>query len=141
MATLGDLRLHMHYSAVLLDQFGVLHDGRQAYPGAVQAVRELRLKGLRLLVISNSSRRAAGALGNLARLGFDPEDFCGVVTSGEVGKGCGPQAPWQRLRRPRAPPSARTPFPHRSGSPAMPRVPRPLYYHTCVGAGALGMLW
>ncbi len=45
--------------AVLLDQFGVLHDGREAYPQAIEAVRYLREDcGMRLLILSNSSRRA-----------------------------------------------------------------------------------
>lgn len=42
--------------AVLLDQFGVLHDGQKAYPGAVEAVEYLHGLGLRLLIVSNSSR-------------------------------------------------------------------------------------
>lgn len=43
--------------AVLLDQFGVLHDGQKAYPGAVQAVEYLHGLGIRVLIVSNSSRR------------------------------------------------------------------------------------
>lgn len=42
----------------LLDQFGVLHDGKVAYPQAVEACRALAEAGRRLVVISNSSRRA-----------------------------------------------------------------------------------
>lgn len=38
--------------AVLLDQFGVLHDGVDAYPGAVEAVRYLHEDcGLRILIL------------------------------------------------------------------------------------------
>jgi HAD superfamily hydrolase (TIGR01450 family) len=71
--------------AVLLDQFGVLHDGVDAYPGAVEAVRYLREDcGLRILILSNSSRRSDGALKNLEKKGFDIGCFDGVVTSGEV---------------------------------------------------------
>ena len=43
---------------VLLDQYGVLHDGQKAYPGAVAAVEALAAAGRKLLVLSNSSRRA-----------------------------------------------------------------------------------
>lgn len=42
---------------MLLDQFGVLHDGTQPYPGAVEAVEWLAQQGVKLLIISNSSRR------------------------------------------------------------------------------------
>ncbi|EFN54474.1 hypothetical protein CHLNCDRAFT_11074, partial [Chlorella variabilis] len=68
----------------LLDQFGVLHDGEKPYPGAIEAVAQLAARGMKLLIISNSSRRSAGALKNLERMGFDPACFAGVVTSGEV---------------------------------------------------------
>ena len=44
---------------VLLDQFGVLHDGKVAYPGAVDAVRHMAAQGLKLFILSNSSRRKA----------------------------------------------------------------------------------
>ncbi|PNH00061.1 hypothetical protein TSOC_014131, partial [Tetrabaena socialis] len=70
--------------ALLLDQFGVLHDGRRPYPGAVAAVSAAAAAGLRLLIISNSSRRSGGTLDKLAGMGFDPGCFEGVVTSGEL---------------------------------------------------------
>ena len=71
-------------SVFLLDQFGVLHDGKVAYPCAIEAARRLRESGARLFIISNSSRRASGTLTKLEKLGFDPDWFEGVVTSGEI---------------------------------------------------------
>lgn len=71
--------------AVLLDQFGVLHDGKDAYPGAIEAVDWLsQVHGLRLLIVSNSSRRSEGALENLKKKGFHIDSIEGVITSGEV---------------------------------------------------------
>ncbi|GAB4815008.1 hypothetical protein N2152v2_002054 [Parachlorella kessleri] len=87
---------------VLLDQFGVLHDGKVPYPGAVEAVEFLHSQGVRLLIISNSSRRAPEALRNIAKLGFDASHFAGVVTSGEVAHRQLEQRPtafWQQLGR------------------------------------------
>ena len=72
------------YESFLLDQFGVLHDGRVAYPAAVDAVRRLAEAGKRLVVMSNSGRRAENTLAKLAPLGFDPGWFAGAVTSGET---------------------------------------------------------
>ena len=43
--------------AILLDQFGVLHDGQNPYPGAIEAVTALADSGRSVLIISNSSRR------------------------------------------------------------------------------------
>ncbi len=44
---------------VLLDQFGVLHDGKKPYPGAIAAVQHMAEHGLKLFILSNSSRRNA----------------------------------------------------------------------------------
>jgi ribonucleotide monophosphatase NagD (HAD superfamily) len=43
---------------VLLDQYGCLHDGRQPYPGAIQAVAALAEAGMHIVLLSNSSRSA-----------------------------------------------------------------------------------
>ena len=72
------------YDSLLLDQFGVLHDGRKAYPQAVDAVRRLAAAGTRLVILSNSGRRAAETVAKLKPLGFDPVWFAGAVTSGET---------------------------------------------------------
>lgn len=71
------------YSVILLDQYGVLHDGVTPYPGAVDAVRSLAATR-RVFILSNSSRRATACGAKLAALGFDPDWFAGAVTSGEV---------------------------------------------------------
>lgn len=36
---------------------GVLHDGEKPYPGAIEAASQLAERGMRLIIISNSSRR------------------------------------------------------------------------------------
>ena len=73
------------FKGVLLDQFGVLHDGQTPYPGAIEAVEYLAFtRRMKLLIISNSSRRSSGALANLSKMGFPPDAFYGVITSGEV---------------------------------------------------------
>ncbi|GAQ85785.1 haloacid dehalogenase-like hydrolase (HAD) superfamily protein [Klebsormidium nitens] len=72
------------YKVWLLDQFGVLHDGRKAYPGTVDAVRQLAERGAQLLIISNSSKRASVTISKLGPLGFDPAWFVGAITSGEL---------------------------------------------------------
>ena len=73
-----------HHDAVVLDQYGVLHDGAAAYPGAVAALKRLRAAGHRLAVLSNSGKRAAYNAARIARMGFDPALFDAVVTSGEA---------------------------------------------------------
>lgn len=72
------------FDGVLLDQFGVLHDGSTPYAAAIDAVRELAAAGKAVVVVSNSSRRASGTIGALVKKGFQAEWFAGAVTSGEL---------------------------------------------------------
>ncbi|KAJ9541846.1 hypothetical protein OSB04_028352 [Centaurea solstitialis] len=73
-----------HYKAWFLDQFGVLHDGKQPYPGAISTLENLAAHGAKMIIISNSSRRASTTLDKLKSLGFDPSLFVGAITSGEL---------------------------------------------------------
>jgi len=72
------------FDAAVLDQWGVLHDGSKAPPGAIEAVKALRGAGKRLVVLSNSARLGNDASDRLAALGYDTADFTGFVTSGET---------------------------------------------------------
>ena len=78
------------YEGFLLDQWGVIHDGRQALPEAVAALAELKRRNKRLVVLSNSGRRAALNRRRLAEMGLNVAMFDAVVTSGE--------AAWSLLR-------------------------------------------
>lgn len=72
------------HDVVLLDQFGVLHDGQRAFAGAVDCVTRLRAGGARIAIVSNSGKRAAPNAARLAALGFAPSLFDAVITSGEI---------------------------------------------------------
>ncbi|CAA0821238.1 Haloacid dehalogenase-like hydrolase (HAD) superfamily protein [Striga hermonthica] len=72
------------FKAWLLDQFGVLHDGKQPYPGAIATLEKLANSGAKMVVISNSSRRASTTIEKLSSLGFNPSLFLGAITSGEL---------------------------------------------------------
>lgn len=71
------------YDGFILDQFGVLHNGSHGLEGAPELVSELAAKGKKLIILSNSSSAADATKAKLPKLGFDPKDFCGAVTSGE----------------------------------------------------------
>ncbi|MHC4732679.1 MAG: TIGR01459 family HAD-type hydrolase, partial [Planctomycetota bacterium] len=47
------------FDGFLVDQWGVLHDGATAYPGAQDCLARLTALGKRVVVLSNSGRRAA----------------------------------------------------------------------------------
>lgn len=73
-----------HYSVFLLDQFGVLHDGQQPYPGAVEALSALKLAGKTVALISNSGKRAEPNESRLLKFGFEAGSWDHFVSSGEV---------------------------------------------------------
>lgn len=68
----------------LLDQFGVLHDGQRAYPGAVETLERLRDAGKQVLLLSNSGKRSAPNEARLVKLGFVPGSWTHFLSSGEV---------------------------------------------------------
>ncbi len=72
------------YDAIVLDQWGVLHDGTAPYPGAVEALERLHQDGICLAVLSNSGERAAPNEQRIAEIGFAPDLFDCIMTSGEA---------------------------------------------------------
>ncbi|KAF3451069.1 hypothetical protein FNV43_RR07158 [Rhamnella rubrinervis] len=73
-----------NFKAWFLDQFGVLHDGKQPYPGAISTLEKLAKSGAKMVIISNSSRRSSTTMEKMKSLGFDPSIFVGAITSGEL---------------------------------------------------------
>jgi hypothetical protein len=67
------------YKAVLLDQFGVMHDGRKAHASAISTVRELHARGVSVYILSNSSRRSTGCISKLETMGFEPQWIAGIT--------------------------------------------------------------
>ncbi len=79
------------YDAFLIDQFGVLRDGRGPYPGAAETLVKLKDAGKRIIILSNSGKRSAENDRRLVDLGFVSGSWDWFLTSGEVA--------WQILRR------------------------------------------
>jgi HAD superfamily hydrolase (TIGR01459 family) len=80
----GVAALAERYGVFLLDQFGVLHDGQQPYPGAVEALSALKRAGKTVALISNSGKRAEPNERRLLTLGFEAGSWDHFVSSGEV---------------------------------------------------------
>ncbi len=72
------------YDAVVLDQWGVLHDGGAPYGGAIAALNSAQAAGHRLAVLSNSGKRSAPNADRIAAMGFRADLFDVVMTSGEA---------------------------------------------------------
>jgi HAD superfamily hydrolase (TIGR01459 family) len=74
------------FEAVFIDQYGVLHDGRNPYPGARDALAALKSRGVKIVVLSNSGRTGAANAKRMTALGLKPELYDFLVTSGDVAR-------------------------------------------------------
>lgn len=72
------------HEVFFVDQFGVLHDGHEPYPGAVDALARLKAAGRRVVILSNSGRTGGYNAARLEELGFPAGLYDRVVTSGDV---------------------------------------------------------
>lgn len=71
------------YDAFIVDLWGVVHDGKQPYPGVLDCFAALKRAGKHTLLLSNAPRRAHAAIGRLAELGLARDLFDDLLTSGE----------------------------------------------------------
>jgi ribonucleotide monophosphatase NagD (HAD superfamily) len=74
------------FPVIFIDQFGVLHDGCQPYPGAIEALRALKARGACVIIFSNSGRPGTTNALRMAELGFPPDLYDYFVTSGDAAK-------------------------------------------------------
>jgi HAD superfamily hydrolase (TIGR01459 family) len=80
-----------HYDGVILDVWGVLHDGAKPFPFVLETLHRLRERGKKSLVLSNAPRRAAPVSKRLGEIGIARELYDHIHTSGEE--------TWQHLTR------------------------------------------
>ena len=79
------------YDAIILDQYGVLHNGEALLDGVAAALERLHAGGARkLVVLSNTSKRRAPLIAELPGRGFRSEWLHDAICSGEC---C-----WEALR-------------------------------------------
>ena len=72
------------FDGMLIDQFGVIHDGERLYPGTLRVLTELKARGIPVAVMTNSGKRAAANVARLCRMGVPRDCFVDAVSSGEV---------------------------------------------------------
>ena len=72
------------YDGYVLDLWGVVHDGRQPYPGVPEALAELKARGKAICFLTNAPRRAWVVGQMLDRMGLDRALYDGIMSSGEA---------------------------------------------------------
>ncbi len=71
------------YDGYILDLWGVLHDGIQAFPWALDCLAQLRARAKRVLILSNAPRRTDAIAARCAELGIVAEHYDALMSSGE----------------------------------------------------------
>jgi HAD superfamily hydrolase (TIGR01459 family) len=72
------------YSAFLIDQWGVLHNGEKLYDGVLDCLKELKNRNKYIIILSNSGKRSEENRERLKKLGIGPSLYDEIVTSGEM---------------------------------------------------------
>lgn len=72
------------FDVVVLDQWGVLHNGTICYASASEAMSMLHARGKELFILSNSGKRAGLNCERIEKMGLPVETISQVVTSGEA---------------------------------------------------------
>jgi len=80
----GIAPLAERYDGFILDLWGVVHDGRQPYPGVGDALANLKARGKRIAFLSNAPRRAHVVEDLLTGMGLDRALWDATITSGEL---------------------------------------------------------
>jgi HAD superfamily hydrolase (TIGR01459 family) len=72
------------YKAWLVDIWGVMHNGRRAFPRAVAATQDFRKQGGIVILLSNSPRPSPSVQEQLRHLGVPDDAYDATVTSGDL---------------------------------------------------------
>jgi HAD superfamily hydrolase (TIGR01459 family) len=79
---LGDIAAD--FDGMIIDQFGVLHDGTRLYPGALEVMVRLAAAGVKVVIVTNSGKRSAANVQRIVKMGLPREQFIDCISSGEV---------------------------------------------------------
>lgn len=72
------------YDGILSDVWGVIHNGVEAHPSAVAALREYRQQGGRVILITNAARTAPVIAKLLEKFNIPRDTYDTIISSGDV---------------------------------------------------------
>jgi HAD superfamily hydrolase (TIGR01459 family) len=72
------------FDGMLIDQFGVLHDGSKLYPGALDVLTRLKALNIPVAVMTNSGKRTQANVARLTKMGIPRELYVDAASSGEI---------------------------------------------------------
>ena len=80
----GLSQIQSKYDAFFIDLWGVIHNGVQLYPGAINVLENLNKLNKRFVLISNAPRPSKSVEKYLINLKMDKSFLSNLITSGEV---------------------------------------------------------
>jgi HAD superfamily hydrolase (TIGR01459 family) len=72
------------YKVLLIDAYGVIHDGRKVFPLVNDALRRARAAGRTVVVVTNSPQRIVGMVFRLNGVGVEDGNYDHIACSGEL---------------------------------------------------------
>ncbi len=73
-----------NYDTIMCDVWGVVHNGKNSWPKALDALERFRAKGGAVIMITNAPRPSGPVRVQMSSLGVTNESYDKVVTSGDV---------------------------------------------------------
>lgn len=80
----GLSELAANYRLIVCDLWGVVHNGRRAFPDALEALAGFRASGAIVHLVSNAPRPSATIAIQLRNLGVEDRFYDDLVTSGDI---------------------------------------------------------
>jgi len=72
------------YQGIILDLWGVVHDGQTAFPHSAATFERLKAAGIKVVLLTNAPRRSHTLASQLQGLGIDRSLYDDIVSSGEA---------------------------------------------------------
>lgn len=72
------------YDGLILDLWGVVHDGRDPYPGVSDTLARVKEAGKKVVMLSNAPRRSSAVIEGMTAMGIDRGLYDQVLSSGEL---------------------------------------------------------
>ncbi len=81
---LEGVKMLNNYSVIILDLWGVVHDGINPYPGVIETMQKLKSLGKNIILLSNSPRRSKAVIDQIEKIGIPELTYDNIITSGEL---------------------------------------------------------
>lgn len=72
------------YMGFIIDDWGVLHDGEDAFPNTIDCLKELKERKKHIIILTNDRKRKEEKKAQLKKMGIGPSLYQDIVTPAEI---------------------------------------------------------